>query len=221
MTQTEEALLIAFYSHRLHVEGVCKSVEIPSDGMMQTCNELLLILQNTECHEIIKVLRKCDFLFPLKASDIPQFSNLEDSVFKVPVLVRDCGMEELSYTQMGFMLRVRPRKEGADMKYGENHAKTAAQMGLCAIRNCRIYSSYLGIAFNGLCKFEQELLIPKLVLFIPYIFNQYASKATYHEIIASLSMLKESTRKRRLSNIWKLIDIVNRELPYELQIIRY
>lgn len=221
MTRTDEALLTAFYSHKLHVEDVCESLETKSDGMMQVCKELLSILLNTECHEIINVLRKCGFLFPLKASDVPQFSSLADSVFKVPVLVKDCGIENLSYTQMGFMLRVKPRKEGADMKYGENHAKTAAQMGLCAIRHCRIYPSYLGIAFIDLNNGEQEQIISKLILFMPYMFNQYASSATYHDIIDSLSMLTESTRKRRLSNIWKLIDVVNKDLPYELQIIRY
>lgn len=221
MTQTDEALLISFYSHKLHVDDVCSSVDHTSDSMMKTCNDLFAILLNTECHEIVSMLRKYDLKFPINASDVPQFSSLTDCVFKVPGLVKDCGIEDLTYTQMGFMLRVKPRKEGADMKYGENHAKTAAQMGLCTIWNCRIYPSYLGVAFEELSKEEQEQLIPMLVLFIPYIFNLYSSKANYHNIIDSLSMLKESTKKRRLSNIWKLIEVVNRELPYEFQIIRY
>lgn len=221
MTRTDEAMLIAFYSHKLHVDDVCRSSNYPSDSMKKTCNDLFSILLNTECYEIVNLLRKYDLSFPVKASDVPQFSSLADCVFKVPGLVRDCGIEDVTYAQMGFMLRTKPRKEGADMKYGENHAKTAAQMGLCTILNYRIYPSHLGVAFLELSKEEQERLMPRLILFMPYIFNLYASNASYHDIMNSLSMLKESTKKRRLSNIWKLIEFVNKELPYEFQIIRY
>lgn len=221
MTQTDEALLIAFYSHKLHVDEVCLSLDSSSDSMISTCNDLFSILLNMECQDIINIIRKNDVFFPVRASDVPQFSSLAICVFKVPGLVQDCGIEDLSYTQLGFMLRTKPRNEGADMKYGENHSKTAAQMGLCAISRFRIYPSYLGIAFSRLCIEEQKLLMPKLILFMPYIYNLYASKATYHEIINSLSFLKESTKKRRLTNIWKLIEEVNKVLPYELQIIRY
>lgn len=221
MTPIEEALVIAFYSHKLHVEDMSKEYLRPSSAMMTVCNDLFSILLNTECAELIFAIRKYNCRFQITTSEIPQFSSLGDCVFKVPELVQECGIEDLTYAQMGFMLRVKPRKEGADMKYGENHAKTAAQMGFCVIRNCRIYPSYLGMAFRELDKEKQEQLVPKLILFMPYILNQYASNASYHDINNSLSMLTESTRKRRLSNIWKLIDVVNKNLPYELQIIRY
>lgn len=122
---------------------------------------------------------------------------------------------------MGYMLRTKPRKEGADTKYGENQSKTAAQMGLCSIVCSRIYSSNLGVAFGNLDKERQINLIPKLVLFIPYILNLYASNAKYFDVLNSVSFLSESTQKRRLTNVWTLINIVNKELPYELQIIRY
>lgn len=221
MTPVEETLIVAFYSHKLHVEDVCNDLHNPSKPMARLCNDLFSILLNTDCHELISTIRKYDFRFSITTSDIPQFSNLSDCVYKVPATVLDCGIENLTYTQMGYMLRTKPRKEGADFKYGENHAKTSAQMGLCAINKCRIYPSSLGIAFSKLCKEKQEQLIPKLILFIPYIYNQYASKATYHDIIDSVSILKESTQKRRLSNIWSLINEINRVLPYEFQIIRY
>lgn len=221
MTTVEEALIVAFYSHRLHVEDACNDLHNPSEPMMRLCNDLFSVLLNTECLELISTIQEYDFRFSITTSDIPQFSSLADCLFKVPAIVRDCGIEDLTYTQMGYMLRTKPRKEGADMKYGENHAKTSAQMGLCTINKCRIYPSSLGIAFSKLCKERQEQLIPKLILFVPYIFNQYASKATFHDIIDSLSILKESTQKRRLSNIWTLINEINKTLPYEFQIIRY
>jgi len=221
MIPANEALLSAFYLHKIHVEDSCLNEQFAEGGMENLCNDLFSILLETECHDIIDMIRKLEFTFNIGTSDIPQFSNLMDSIFKVPVLVRDCGIEDLSFTQLGFMLRVKPRKEGADFKYGENHAKTAAQMGLCSIVKSKIYSSYLGLAFNKLDIKTKEQIYPKLILFVPYIFNLYATSADYDSINKSVSILADSTQQRRLTNIWTLINHVNSQLPYELQIIRY
>ena len=174
MDSINEALVISFYSHKLHVEDTC-NLQYPSDGMIGLCEDIFSCLLNVECEEIIRVLQKTGLSFKISHGDVPQFSSLEDCVYKVPYLVKDCGLDALSYTQLGFMLRTKPRKEGADMKYGENQAKTAAQMGLCSIKKARIYPSYLGVAFCNLDKGLQMKLLPKLILFIPYIFNRSPS----------------------------------------------
>ena len=220
MDSIKEALIINFYSHKLHVEDTC-NLQCPSDGMMGLCEDIFSCLLNVECEEIIRVIRKIGLIFEISHGDVPQFSSLEDCVYKVPLLIKDCGIDKPSYTQIGFMLRTKPRKEGADMKYGENQSKTAAQMGLCSIKKSRIYPSYLGVAFCNLDKVSQMKLLPKLVLFIPYIINQFATNAKYEDIITSVSFLSQSTQKRRLTNIWSLIYQVNKVLPSELQIIRY
>ena len=220
MDSIKEALIISFYSHKLHVDDTC-NLEYPSNGVMDLCEDVFSCLLNVECADIIRLIQNSGLLFDISHGDVPQFSSFEDCVYKVPLLVKDCGIDELNYTQLGFMLRTKPRKEIADMKYGENQSKTAAQMGLCSIENARIHTSYLGVAFCSLDKETQMKLLPKLILFIPYIFNQYAAKAKYDDIITSVSFLSPSTQKRRLSNIWSLINKVNKVLPYELQIIRY
>ena len=220
MDSIKEALIINYYSHKLHVEDTC-NLQYPSDGMMELCEDIFSCLLNVECEEIIRIIQKIGPVFKISHGDVPQFSNLEDCVYKVPLLVKDCGIEELSYTQVGFMLRTKPRKDGADTKYGENQSKTAAQMGLCSIKNAKIYPSSLGVSYCNLDKETQMNLLPKLILFIPYIYNQFATNAKYEDIIASVSFLSQSTQKRRLTNIWSLINQVNKVLPYELQIIRY
>lgn len=220
MDSIKEALIIAFYSHKLHVDDVC-NLQSPSEGIMDLCDDLLSCLHHVECWEIIHIIKNIGIVFDISHGDVPQFSSLDDCAYKVPFLVKDCGLDDLTYTQLGFMLRTKPRKEGADMKYGENHAKTAAQMGLCSIKNARIYPSYLGVAYCNLDKEIQIKLLPKLILFIPYIYNQYASKSSCEDIKASISFLSLSTQKRRLTNIWSLINQVNKVLPYEFQIIRY
>ena len=220
MDSIKEALIISFYSHKLHVEDAC-NVEYPSDGMMELCENILSCLLNVECEDIIRVIKNIGLIFEISHGDVPQFSNLEDCFYKVPLLIKDCGIEALTFTQLGFMLRTKPRKESADTKYGENQSKTAAQMGLCSIKKARIYPSYLGVAFCKLDKETQKKLLAKLILFIPYIFNQYVISAKYEDIIDSVSFLSQSTQKRRLTNIWSLINHVNINLPYEFQIIRY
>ena len=220
MTPIQEALITAFYSHKLHVEDIC-NLQCPSEGFMGICEDVISCLLEVECKDIIYVIQKTGKIFDIAHGDVPQFSSLDDCVYKVPILVKDCGIEELTYTQVGFMLRTKPRKEGADMKYGENQTKTAAQMGLCSILNARIYPSHLGVAFCNLEKEKQMKLMHKIILFIPYIYNQFATNAKYEDIIASISFLSQSTQKRRLTNIWCLITQVNKVLPYELQIVRY
>ena len=220
MDSIKEALIISFYSHKLHVDETC-NFQCPSDGMMGLCEDIISCLLNVECEEIIRIIKKVGHNFEILHGDVPQFSSLEDSVFRVPYLVKDCGIENLTFTQLGFMLRTKPRKDGADTKYGENQSKTAAQMGLCSINKARIYPSYIGVAFCNLDKESQMNLLPKLVLFVPFIFNIFATNAKCEEIITSVSFLSQSTQKRRLSNIWSLINQVNINLPYELQIIRY
>lgn len=220
MDPIKEAIIVAFYSHKLHVDDVYNP-QCSSTGIFELCEDVLSCLLELECEEIIHAIKKIGITFEITHGDVPQFSSLEDCVYKVPFLVKDCGIEELTYTQLGFMLRTQPRKEGADMKYGENQSKTAAQMGLCYINNSRISPSSLGVAFCNLDKGKQIRLLPRLILFIPYIFNQYASEAKYEDIINSVSFLSQSTQTRRLSNIWSLISLVNKVLPYELQIIRY
>ena len=220
MDSIKEALIINFYSHKLHVEDTCNLL-YPSDGMMGLCEDIISCILNVECEEIVRIIKKIGSVFEILHGDVPQFSSLDDCAYKVPLLVKDCGINDLSYSQLGFMLRTQPRNESADTKYGENQSKTAAQMGLCTVRNARIYPSYLGVAFCSLDKELQLKLLPKLILFIPYIYNQFATNAKYEDIIASVTFLSQSTQKRRLSSIWSLINQVNKVLPYEFQIIRY
>jgi len=220
MDYIQEALITAFYSHKLHVEETC-NLQSPSDGIMGLCEDIFSCLLKVDCVEIVHIIQSVGIHYKISYGDVPQFSCLDDCYYKVPLLVKDCGIEDLSYSQLGFMLRTQPRKESADMKYGENQSKTAAQMGLCVINKARIYPSSLGVAF---CRLEREKkmnLLPKLILFIPYIFNLFARNAKYEDIIESVSFLSQSTQKRRLSSVWSLIAQVNKCLPYEFQIVRY
>lgn len=221
MKQEASILLSSFYTHQLHVEDPCVDLLHIPNAMQELCGNVITALLETDCREIVALIKGLDFRFSIKKADIPQFSCLNDSFAKVPFLVRDCGIDDITYLQMGFMLGSGPRKDGADRKYGENHAKTAAQMGLCSIRQKRIYSSFLGLKFTSLPIEKREKLYPKLALFMPLMFNVFANDAGADYVDESVKILSLSTQKRRLPNVWTLINVINTKLPYELQVNRY
>ena len=110
------------------------------------------------------------------------------------------------------MLRVEKRKEVADKKYGENHIKTAAQMGLCSFRNCMANSNTLGSMFIKLSEEERDNLLPKLCLYVPIIHNYFKLGATDEIRDNMLSILSLTTQKRRRSNVNTIIETVKKAL---------
>ena len=113
---------------------------------------------------------------------------------------------------MGYMLRSEKRKEVADKKYGENHIKTAASMGLCSFSKCRANSNALGELFIKLSDEERENILPKLCLYIPFIHNYFKNGATDEIREEMISVLSETTQNRRRSNINTIIETVKKSL---------
>lgn len=218
--QQDANLLSLFYAHRLHIEDPVPGNVIPS-CMVSLCADILSMLKQTSVPELLEIIKQSHVPFAIDKADIPQFSSLEDAALKVPHLIFASQMEDITYEQMGFLLRTEPRTVVADCKYGENHAKTAAEMGLCAVYKHRVCLSFLGLLFDEQSEEDKKNLIPKLVLFIPMIQNLFVAGADENVVNDTMSILSESTLKRRSPNVWALIDCVNSQLPYELQIHRY
>lgn len=220
MTNESRHLLSLFYGHRLHVEDACDNVDAPSVPMLALSQEILNTLIKEDINDIVRFLQSESKSFAISKRDVPQFSSIEDSAYRVPSIVEGCHVEDLTYTQMGFMLRTTPRTDVADHKYGENHAKTAVMLGLCAIIKHKVFVSYLGICFNKLGHEAKKKVLPKIVLFIPFIQNLFTQRANAAQVDLAMGMLAETTKRRRTSNVWTLIEIVNKNLKYEFQIHR-
>jgi hypothetical protein len=110
---------------------------------------------------------------------------------------------------MGYMLRTECRKEVADKKYGENHIKTAAQMGLCSFQKCRANTNALGDCFIALPSDEErKAILPKLCLYIPYIQNYFMAGATDEARENILSILSTTTQNRRRTNVNTIIETI-------------
>lgn len=209
MTREQSKKLISlFYAHLLHVDEACPNPEDKHNAIFNLCTDILEELNKYSVQEIIDIIKINFEEHPISSSDIPQFSDFDDAIYKTPHLIIASRLKDIPYRQMGYLLLQSPKKEAAYVKYGENHAKTAAQMGLCSVKKGKINISYMGIVFTKLTEKEKKELAPKLLLYIPIIQNYFAADKDGALIQKYLNQLSVSTQKRRISNLNTLIEKV-------------
>ncbi|MCF0257135.1 MAG: hypothetical protein HUK10_12785 [Bacteroides heparinolyticus] len=212
MTDKEKNIIRAFYRQELDLDA--KSLDAIADA-----RALIELLLSNKCADIKSIVFEVFTPFVLEKCDVPQFSSFEDCI-KVPTLIVNSGLDGISYERMGYLLRIQKRKPVADKKYGENHMKTAALMGLCNINKdfmtYKAYESSLTRIFSELTD-EQKLKVePKLCLRIPLVQN-YFFMGGYNKVLDDmLSILTESTKIRRRTNCNTLIEKVNHAIDYDI-----
>lgn len=221
MRKLSEALVLvkeesirAFYAGNL----ILSSVDYGQDENYHVLLQALVNhILSTSLSKIIEIVKSAYIPFEINKANIPQFSNIDDCYYGVPKGISESGWEWAVFKKIGFLLRRSPRKDGADQKYGENHSKIAMMMGLTRIERNK------GVALTDFGKFiltlepgQQENLKAKLCFRIPLIQNYFCSGKNENVITDCKNILSESTYKRRLSNIRKLISIVNDRINEEL-----
>ena len=202
----ERALLKAFYTHA--------DASLINDE--EKSKLLLDILKRYKCKEILKIIEDGFIPAEVDKKDISQFSDFKDAYYTVPFMLHNCGMTDVDYSKMGYMLRSEKRKDVADKKYGENHMKTAAQLGLCRFEKCRANSNALGSLFIKMSEVDRKNVLPKLCLYIPYIQNYFMEGATDEVRDRILSILSKTTQVRRRSNVNTIIQTIKNSLENEL-----
>lgn len=213
MTDNEKFIIQAFYRHTLDLNAKSMEVKIASQTLLE-------ILMSTKCSVIMSIAFENFTPFVLRKRDVPQFSSIEDCFRRVPNLIINSGLDGISFERMGYLLRSEKRKPGADKKYGENHMKTAALMGLCAITKVgatyQAYETSLTSLFNALPNEDKSKVEPKFSLRIPFIQNYFFRGGNNHVLDDLLSILSESTQIRRSSNCKTLIEMVNHAIDYDI-----
>ena len=202
----EKALLKAYYSH---VDDSIINDEVKSGLLVE-------VLKKYKCSDILKIIEDGFVPFDVDKKDISQFSDFKDAYYTVPFKLQNCGITDVDYLQMGYMLRSEKRKDIADKKYGENHIKTAAQLGLCRFEKCRANTNALGRRFIKLSESDRKKMLPKLCLYIPYIQNYFIAGATDEVRDKILSILSKTTQVRRRSNVNTIIQTIKESIEYEL-----
>ena len=129
---------------------------------------------------------------------VPQFGKLE-TVTDVPSYFVDTGTRCADYPQLGFFLKPDVNASlVANTKFGENHGKAAAILGIANCINKRIVPSALSYGFMDLNQDEQKEVVKKLLFKIPAV--QIILCSAKNGVVNgydSLALLKESTMRRR------------------------
>jgi hypothetical protein len=198
----ERALLKAYYMHM--------NVGLTTD---EAKSKLLLeVLAKHSCSEALEIIAQHFEPFAIDKKDISQYSDFRDAYYTVPFNLANCGQKDVDYLKMGYLLREDKRKAVADKKYGENHIKMAAQLGLCDFRGCRANRNALGDCFIKLEEAVRQEVLPKLCLYVPYIQNYFMNGADDDARERILSILSVTTQNRRRPNMNLLIETIKNAL---------
>lgn len=136
--------------------------------------------------------------------DVVQYSSFDDASAGLCRVLSDADNNGLSNIEVGRALLNdgKERKDGALRKYGENHAKTAIELGLVSAYYSQYYLTCLGVIFPQLEAFDQKELLRRTILRNRF-FQKVIKKSQQGPVslLKEISFLSESTAKRRLPNI--------------------
>ena len=136
--------------------------------------------------------------------DVFQFSSLEVITDHICCVLNEVGNPGVTFIQAGKMLLKDGiiRKDGAYIKYGENHLKTAEALGLLYDLAHTYFVSCIGMVYYNFTEEERFKLTVRLFLRNKFIVRllKAASKGKV-DARQFLYMLSDSTYIRRKSNI--------------------
>ena len=151
-------------------------------------------------------------VFYLEASDVFQFSNLEDCTSNLCKVIKSFGDKGYTVLEIGKLLENDGilRKDGAYTKYGENQSKTGCQLGLLNNISNKFFLSCIGNVFNELSEDDKNKLLRRLMLRNKLVQRLLykASKTGNANYNFETGFLSESTRLRRKSNVRMVIEYI-------------
>ncbi len=215
-----DSLLRAFLLHPLTRE---EKHNYPDESLCEAANKIIDTLQSVSIERMLDVIEKYqDEIQELTTASIPQFSELKDAD-RIPDIV--LSNPDCKYKLIGYFFN-KDAEEYSQQKYGENHYKLAAQIGLCEYADKKASDgitavSFLGMVYKELPEEKRDELRPKLCLQIPFV--QYILiKARQGEIDAMKelrSMLTLSTSIRRRSSIQQIMHAIEETMTTEKSIM--
>lgn len=176
----------------------------------KTIRRVVALLSSYSTQQIVDILKLTYSHKKVSAGNIPQYSDLSVALYDTPKMLSKLDKTDISYEEMGRLLWPTKRQQGADKKYGENHAKTAALIGLTSVYKGNINITDFGKLFLSLNPAQQAILIPVLWLRVPLFYNFFCSNKSENVLNNDISTLADSTQKRRLSNIRTIIDLIEK-----------
>ena len=202
-----EAAITPKAAAKLLISG---EIDILSDWNVNTARKVLDELKALSIDEILSIIDCNCYGDVADVKHIPQFGKTE-TIAKVTCYFVAQGQCCADYPQMGFYLKQDVNATlVANTKFGENHGKAAAILGIAACVDKRIVPSALTKAFCSMGEREQEEVLNKLLFRVPVV--QIILKAASNQKVngyAPMEQLKESTRHRRGQNIKAILKTLN------------
>lgn len=135
----------------------------------------------------------------LNTAMIPQFGSIENLI-RVPFILASTGCSQLNYAELGLRLKNDINANlTANIKFGENHGKGAALLGLINCEGRRFLQSSLSLGFCQIGeRTVQREVVLRLFFRIPLVqaILSAAKKGTINGY-ELMSELTQSTKKRR------------------------
>jgi hypothetical protein len=176
------------------------------------------MLNRVSIYEILVFLKSREKLPEVKSINIPQFSNIDDLNGVLDIVY---STDNITFEDIGYYFYPES-KIHAQWKYGENHYKTAALLGLTSWDKPYHVTDF-GIEYMKIPKSERNTIRNKLILRIPIV-QQILLESMDHELkpIDILTQyLALTTAKRRHSNVHVMVDLIvnSLELNQRIEIV--
>ena len=208
-----------FFSKRFENESTNILLEKPAYFSATMMEDYVYQLMSYSLEDYISYLSEHPNKTEITSRDITQLSNFDDCTTNMCGIMLENDNQGLSLTDIATKLHGDDNfKDNAVAltKYGENHVKTACQMGLTVLKNDLWYLTSIGYVINNL---------PENVQTKYYAINLLRD-SFYSKIILSLyekdtnlrdfmSILSESTQKRRSSSCQKVLAFYIRQSQIE------
>lgn len=202
------------YENRINNESLYYTFKVPEVEILNYVEEINLVpIEELLDHMFKGIPNKV-----IEAEDICQFSNFDDATNGICKVFIDVGNPGLQYLEIGKLLQNDgvKRNKAADLKYGENHVKTAEILGLTFRRKHTYFLGCIGFIFNGLSDEDKEKLLTRLILRSNFICRLYkVSQLGVVDVKGCLYMISESTYIRRRPNVKRLLDVLGQSEEYD------
>lgn len=204
-------LLDSFFSRDLD-NKLLVDKEFESDiTQKQDMINYIISICNIPFKDFIDYISKNRTHFKWNSSDITQNSNIDDCHRDLCKAIIEQGNLGFDYLSLGMFLLNDGivRNDLAYRKYGENHVKSAQQLGLVFERKGLWYLTSFGLVFKEIEQGLQSNFMARILLRNPFYAN-IVSDASMHQIQISsyLESLSESTRIRRIPSVRKMLNII-------------
>ena len=140
----------------------------------------------------------------ITSRDITQLSSINDCTFNMCEIMTQYGIDGLTLPEIATLLHADNKYKDnlvALNKYGENHVKTAMQLGLTIIKNDFWYPTAIGSVFCNLSECIRNKYLC-LTLFRDPFYSRVITSLLNADVDLRdfMTILSESTQKRRTSS---------------------